>query len=312
LLILPYCGDGKVSEPAGLNPQQLDQMLGTPLSIGEGFATFRAATGGQYARSTAGLFMGSVYSWIGRLAEYCGAEKRSDLSIEDWRGADTAWIIDETIFPDDVIADFLSETFADLARYLVFAAQGINAKSHSMIQVFSALFRDRGLLRWADLGSGSGFLGIELAMQIPVQVFNIDKSLAQSRLGVDMLNEVPNDRMVGECKMITSRLETVGFPAQLDVVSMLTTLCYVPEKAQRPLLRRAWDALRPGGALLIIENIRSRAYTRDYALMFEEAELNEMLDELGGEACYYHALTGREMDASAAQGKTCYRVRIKS
>jgi SAM-dependent methyltransferase len=311
LLILPYRGDGKVSEPAGLKPYQLDKMLGKPLRVGDGFATFRPAAGAQHARSTAGLFMGSVYAWIGRFAEYRGAELRPDLSIEDWRGNETAWIIDETTFLDALTSDFLSETFADLARYLVFAAQGINAKSHSMIQVFSALFQDHGVLRWADLGSGSGFLGIELAMQIPVQVFNIDKSLAQSRLGVDMLNKVPAERIVGECTMITSRLETVAFPAELDAVSMLTTLCYVPKEAQHPLLRRAWDALRPGGALLIFENIRSRAYTRDYSLMFEEAELNGMLDELGGVARYFHAVTGCEMDASTARGKTCYRARIK-
>jgi hypothetical protein len=45
--------------------------------------------------------------------------------------------------------------------------------------------------------------------------------------------------------------------------------------------------------------------------MLEEAELDGMLNELGGKSMHYHALTGGEMKAEAAAGKTCYRVRIK-
>ena len=111
--------------------------------------------------------------------------------------------------------------------------------------------------------------------------------------------------------MVTSRLESTDLPGELDVVSMLTTLCYVPKESQAKLLRRCWDSLRPGGALIILENLKSKTYTRDFDLMFEENELEVMLNDLGGQARYFHALTGLEMSAAQSASKTCYRVRIK-
>jgi SAM-dependent methyltransferase len=246
---------------------------------------------------------------VGSLAEYRAAELVESLSADQWRAGFDGWRIDDSAGLKTLSADFLSETFADLARYLIFAVQGINTKSYSLWQVFQDALENDKVLRWADLGSGSGFLGIEIASQKPLHVFNIDKSLAQSRLGIDMMRCFPT--LVGECNFITSRLEDAELPDDLDAVSMLTTLCYVPREAQRPLLRRSWDALRSGGALVIFENIKSKAYTRDYDLMLEEAELDGMLNELGGKSMHYHALTGGEMKAEAAAGKTCYRVRIK-
>lgn len=308
-LVLPYRGDGKSTEPAGLTPLQLDELLGSPVVVNHGFAVFRADHTVRPLKSVLGHFMVQASSWIGRLTEYRSAELRNDLTKSDWRAGHSEWFINDSSGFEQLNADFLTESFPDLARYLVFAVQGINTKAYSFRKILLNLFGTEKTIRWADLGSGSGFLGIELAADLPLQVFNVDKSLAQSRVGLEMLQGFPGREVA--CTFITSRLENADLPSELDAISMLTSLCYIPRQAQQPLLHRCWESLRPGGALLVLENIRSSAYTRDYALMFDEPGLESMLNELGGEVRFYHALTGERISSAAARGKTCYRVRIK-
>lgn len=295
----------------GLILNQLQELIGSPEIIEPEFAVFRPSGSNFAPRSILGFFMTSTLSWVGRLAEYRNAEKRSDLTSSAWINGSDSWSINQQDDLRHLTADFLSEAYADLARYLVFAVQGINSKTNSLLNIFRDLFGYHRTIRWADLGSGSGFLGIDIAITHPVHVFNIDKSLAQTRLGIDMLTEVESNGLKGTCHMITGRLETVELPDNLDAITMLTSLCYVPKEAQRSLLRRAWDALRPGGALLIYENIKSNSYSRDYDLMFDEPELNSLLDELGGNLTYRHALTGKPTLALLASGKTCYRTLVK-
>ncbi len=309
-LVLPYRGDGLASEPAGLTPLRLNDLFGSPIVAKHGFAVFKADSTLRPLRSISGHFMVQTSSWIGKLIEYRAAELRNDLTICDWRANYPRWVIDSSSGLEQLTADFLTETFADLARFLVFSVQGTNSKSYSLQKVFQDLLGPEETIRWADLGSGSGFLGIELAATLPVHVINVDKSLAQSRVGLDMLRCFPDREE--SCTFITSRLESVELPNELDAVSMLTSLCYVPRHAQQSLLRNSWNSLRPGGALLVLENIRNKAYARDYDLMFDEEELEALLNALGGEIRYYHALTGKRIPREAARGKTCYRVRIKT
>ena len=310
-LILPFRVDGRPSEPVGLAPWQLENLLGKPTQINDSFAAFLPIYCDRKPRSIAGCFMADPIFWLGQLAEYLSEERMCQLTAEVWRSGNSTWNICNNEPLERLTADFLSESFSDLARYLVFAVQGINTKSYSIQRIFDQIFGENKDLTWADLGSGSGFLGIEMAIQSPIHVINFDKSLAQSRLGVDMMQQLAHVSFVGKCSMVTSRLESTDLPGELDVVSMLTTLCYVPKESQAQLLRRCWNSLRPGGALIILENLKSKAYTRDFDLMFEENELQVMLNDLGGQARYFHALTGLEMSAAQSASKTCYQVRIK-
>ena len=308
-LLIPYRTDGLPSEPAGLVANQLNAMFGAPQKVTDGFASFSPKYQKKHFQSVVGHVMSDAFSWIGRLAEYRSAELKGSLEVAAWRMDFDDWFINENSGLSPLSADFMSETFEDFARYIIYSVQGINSKSYSLANVFKDIFGSHQRIRWSDLGSGSGFLGIELASRFPLHVFNIDKSLAQTRLGIDMIKCL--GRLRGRCSFITSRLEQAELPDRLDAITMITTLCYLPKQEQWPLLKRCWEALNPGGALIIYENIRSTAYKRDFNIMFNEIELDKVLATLGSNIGYYHALTGRRISKQMAAGKTCYRVVIK-
>ena len=160
-IVLPYRDDKLAAEPCGIPIDSLHTLFGTPVDVGESYAIFRPSRHIDAPQSVIKWFMGSSEIAIARLAEYRAAEQRKDLLESAWKkGCDEIeWRIDGEVATENLTADFLSETYDDLARYLVFSVQGINTKSYVLQTIFRELFGAGVPLRWADLGSGSGFLG---------------------------------------------------------------------------------------------------------------------------------------------------------
>ena len=65
--------------------------------------------------------------------------------------------------------------------------------------------------------------------------------------------------------------------------------------------------LRPGGVLVVHENIKSRSYTRDYDLMFTVDELEGLLRPLAP-IDYFLPTATVQIDGEAAGTKSVFRV----
>jgi hypothetical protein len=75
----------------------------------------------------------------------------------------------------------------------------------------------------------------------------------------------------------------------------------------RRSVERAWEALNPGGILIIQENIKHPSYKRDYELMFEPEELDKLLQGFG-EIGYYMSTATKAVQAALVERKTVYRI----
>jgi len=311
-LILPYKRNGKPTEKSGIPARDIEEMFGKPLRYDDGIALFRPGKRPTTRmRSTLTWFLKNASSIIGQLCEYRFVETSRPQVFQELvrRTPSTYWEISDGD-TSNLVADFLSESYEDLSRYLVFTIQGLNTKSLALSAIFDEIFSKKGQSLWVDLGSGSGFLGLELLLsgKWDLKVLNIDKSLAQTLVGIQALTYF-EQTISSLCTMKTQNLkDTLLPPETVDAITMITTLCYVPRDEHQGILKRAWQALRSGGYLLIYENLKSKSYTRDHNLMFEEGELEILLRKLDSRIQYRHAVTGQKIAKETAHGKTCFRM----
>lgn len=291
---------------------QLSEILGPPERVIGELAVFGAvAYRQQPPSSTLSWFLsnwGRAYFYF---SEFQALENREPNSIRLFFAENPA--LRTNVAPctnKDLAADFLSQEQESLVRFLVFSVYGVNAKSHVLAKILRDTAR-RSNLSWADIGGGSGLLGLQLLLDTPsiASVINFEKSPAQAMIGADASTyfprEVSNRYLTWVCRVDDPEFD---FQSSFDVVTMLTTLCYIPRHSHRTLLEKAWSALNPGGTLIILENIRSSTYSRDHYLMFTDDELDELLLEFNSRIEYYSAITGVKVDGRTMRGKTCYRV----
>jgi SAM-dependent methyltransferase len=94
----------------------------------------------------------------------------------------------------------------------------------------------------------------------------------------------------------------------VDIITCLGALLYLPRDAVDATLSRWWDCLKPGGVLLVHENIRQpdTPPSRDSDRMFSDPEITAVLERLGKQR--FFALTAmKELSPAAAAGKSVFR-----
>jgi 2-polyprenyl-6-hydroxyphenyl methylase/3-demethylubiquinone-9 3-methyltransferase len=97
-----------------------------------------------------------------------------------------------------------------------------------------------------DLGCGNGFFSSLLKLGSP----------ARTVIGLDL-----DARKIAQARLLEKRLEGLSFgegdiaeaayPGPVDMVSLIDVLYLIPFDVQERILRRAYDALRPGGRLFL-------------------------------------------------------------
>ena len=165
-------------------------------------------------------------------------------------------------------------------------------------------------LEMVDVGSGPGWVPIEL--------------LADPACGVRRAVAVDRQPLFGALGSIGARalaLEDRAFAfsdagalghdwSPCDVVTGLGSLLYLPREDARTVLEQAWDSLRPGGLLIVHENIKQDSFkgrSGDYDLMFTSQEVDDLLGRFGPIRRF--ASTGPvEVAAEAAGAKAVFRV----
>jgi SAM-dependent methyltransferase len=193
------------------------------------------------------------------------------------------------------------------ASNLGYYVGGLSYKS----PVMAFIARSHGLpegFRLVDMGAGYGLLAAELLL---------DPALGAGHATATDISPV-NERLAGllgpglgrlapSFRFVRAPAQEFAFPEQVDLVSYVGSLLYVPREHLRRCLDRAWEALRPGGILVIHENIRDPKYVRDFRFMFSVEEIDAELGRLG-EVQRYLSTRPQPVRKEDAAAKTVFRV----
>ena len=190
---------------------------------------------------------------------------------------------------------------------------GVGYKSALLRHIAKRYFEAGQPLRVIDHGGGSGFTAVEMLLQRDLQVtkavccdVSLLLAMVTSKMFADM-RECLADRFFFELTPI----QDFDYDEDYDLISFLGSLLYVPREDTEQTLGRAWDSLRPGGVLVIHENIKSRSYTRDYDLMFTVEELEGFLRPLA-HIDYYLSTATIQITKEMSGTKSVFRVLQKA
>jgi len=202
-----------------------------------------------------------------------------------------------------------------VARKHSYWVGGLAAKSAVMRRIIHDRFGRTGELRLLDHGGGLGLLAVEMLLEpdVPVtRAVNCDinsVNLVMSR----HLHRFYHDQLSGRFHAHLGAAEKYPYPDPCDVISFVGSLLYVPRESTPGALAAAWDALRPGGILLVHENLKSDGYRKssDYDVMFSRGELDTLLGRFGA-ISHYASTVAAPLKPEQVGEKTVFRVVTKA
>jgi SAM-dependent methyltransferase len=190
--------------------------------------------------------------------------------------------------------------------YLV---NGLAYKAPVLSWIVEQLLPGRQDLEYVDIGGGFGGLAAELHLMAPGRFAQVlTRELAtQNIILARSLYAGLHDRLEGVFRYSPGRAETFAYSRGYDVISFIGSLLYVDKQQLDDVLARVWEGLRPGGLLVVHENIRHPNFTRDYDVMFETETLNAKLGQFGRVRCFLSTAL-KEVTPAQAESKTVFRV----
>jgi len=123
-----------------------------------------------------------------------------------------------------------------------------------VVETVREVLRPRAPLRAVELGVGTGILAFRLLSALPIKSYTGYETsdrlalLAQSRLSV----------FRGKVTISTEDFRYVRWPARTDAVLSTLTLHYLSNKDKRTVFINCFQALKPGGLVVIGDRIISR------------------------------------------------------
>lgn len=197
------------------------------------------------------------------------------------------------------------ERFVGAMNYSVW---GASYKASLLSYIIGERLGGRTELRWFDMGGGAGMVAIELLLTCSsVSRSTVCDPMERNNLLMARIGRFFGDDVRGRLELCIGRAEGFPFPQEVDGVSFIGSLLYVPREYTREVLDRAWDALGRGGLLVVHENIKSSSYEKDYGVMFEVREIDGLLERYGKVERYLSTATKRVTREEAA-AKTVFRV----
>lgn len=311
-IILPRFRTGGNERVDRFSEKQAQCLLGRPTRESSKHMVFRKGCLQQRPASVMSWFQDRMEHIIGSMMRFRGIEENKPEWFSQWQQNHSTlpWVIDKRAPLHELTADFLDQTYEAIAIFLSYIVQTVNPKANVVRYIFSDLLSGTEPLRFADLGAGCGFLGAELILEgVPVaEAISIDKSLAYGMVALDLCATY-KERLEGRYRFVTGRVEQMESVGQnLDAITMITSLCYVPEDRRWETVCNAWASLKPGGILAVYENLQAEKFTRDYKIMFTEDQLESFLSRLGAPILYYHPVAAMRISQAESRNKTCFRV----
>jgi precorrin-6B methylase 2 len=163
-----------------------------------------------------------------------------------------------------------------------------------------------------DHGSATAAVPMELLLSRRVHVRSVT-ALEPGSDNFDVLADTYRhlrDSFRGSLSVVRTFSDDWTYDRPHDAISFLGSLLHVPRPAAPAVLDRAWEALRPGGALVVLESTRERGRSagRTYsARVFALDELEALLARYG-EVVRYHPTELRPCTREEAGVERVFRV----
>jgi SAM-dependent methyltransferase len=185
---------------------------------------------------------------------------------------------------------------------------GLAYKAPVVRNIIKALLPDGRDLTVIDMGGGPGFLGFELALDPELNVHSVT-ALDINRVNVAIGHLVGNAmaQLRGRFDFVQASIDSFAFGRSYDVVMFIGVLCVIPAAGIGSSLRRAWQALRAGGLLIVQENMRAPGSAAGSPYVFSPDELDALLNEFG-EVRYFHVHRASAISKHAAGCDPVFRV----
>ncbi len=201
----------------------------------------------------------------------------------------------------------------DFTKQHCYFLGGISYKHPLLSHIIHEQVETKEPLRIIDMGGGYGLLAAELALDptleikeaVCADISNVNGMLA-ARLYADMA-----EHLAGRLRFICKPAQELEFDGQYDVVSYVGSLLYVPKELLEEVVERAWQAVAPGGVLVVHENIKHKSFKADFDIMFTVGELDGLLEKYGDITRYASQYTQMLTKAQTGE-KTVFRVVKKS
>ncbi len=187
---------------------------------------------------------------------------------------------------------------------------GLSYKAALIRHIIDELMPNAMALRYADIGGGFGALAAELLLSYGDQKFEkvITRDIAtQNILLARSLFCGLYQPLKGRFKFSLGPAETFPFEQGFNVISFIGSLLYVDKKRLVSMLDAVWQSLSPGGIIIVHENIKNPSYARDFDVMFESSELDNLLGQYGN-IRYFHSSVFSELSQESIGEKTVFRV----
>ncbi len=186
---------------------------------------------------------------------------------------------------------------------------GIGYKSAILSYIIRNNYNKDYGLNIIDHGGGYGLLMVELLLN---KNLNIKKAITSD---VNVINWLLAANLFERFKeMISERfkfhlgpMESYDYDDSYDVITFISSLYLIPKNKVQKTLEKAWEALKPGGLLVVQENIKSNSYQRDYEIMFNLDDLEDALNYFGPIE-YYLSTATKKIDKEKVGNKTVFRV----
>ena len=189
-----------------------------------------------------------------------------------------------------------------------YAIGGVAYKAPILQHIMATLMPSRRDISLLDVGGGMGVVSAEMLPENDhiVEATNCDPYLPHLALSQRLSHRFA-ERLAGRFRVGHVTAEAMEYDRQHDVISFLGSLLYVPRNRTQETLDRAWAHLRPGGLLVVHENIRNERYSRDLGHMFTVDEINGYLGAYGKPTCWLSTATAT-IEPSAVGERSVFRV----
>jgi SAM-dependent methyltransferase len=211
----------------------------------------------------------------------------------------------------------ITDPAAEAQRFyanLNYTITGVAYKTEGLRRFIRHYLADRRDCRVLDVGGGAGYVGAELLLTDPsVHSVIVADPLPGNLLLARHLFVFLRRRLEGRFRFAPVAIQDYGFEEELDMVCAFASLLYVPRTRLREVLEKAWNSLRPGGLLVIHENISRPCFAEKeyYNLMFTVEELEGYLSRLGT-IDYYRSSDISPMARNKTGNLTVFRVLRKT
>lgn len=209
---------------------------------------------------------------------------------------------------EDGIAPLAKRLEAFTAQHCYYVG-GISYKAPLLSHIIRTHVKTTAGARAIDMGGGYGLLAAELALDPKLKLacsVCTDISDLNARLAAGLYADL-SPQLAGRFSFACQSAQDYVYDDSFDVVSFVGSLLYVPKDQLDATLARAWDAVAPGGVLIVHENIKHPRFERDYDLMFTVDEIDNLLGQFG-EIHRYASQYTQQLTKQQTGDKTVFRV----